>query len=252
MVPRVLDDLPLSVGQRLRALWTIVALSSLHSQQLRRWRGRRWRLPARHPPAAQQPGGSQQRPGEVGSQGGGEGDGELRPHGGSWEGSRDEKRSREEEEKKEVEERGRTEEPDSLTATKRKREKEAPDPHSATHWALTPKSPSLVLSPTKNLFVSLILRAFLPLFSSLLFPLSLCSQWGRCLSVMLMLLFRHFSPSDPLLWWRRWGIRRLSCVCVWCEDLMEWEQGWKKNRETEGWRNVEKKKEEERGNVEGL
>lgn len=98
--PRVLDDLPLGVGQRLRALRTVLALhlSSLHSQQLRRWRGWRRRLPARHPPAAQQPGGSQQRPGEVGSEGGGEGDGELRPHGGSLEERRDEKRSREEEE----------------------------------------------------------------------------------------------------------------------------------------------------------
>lgn len=34
---------------------------------------------------AQQPRGSQQGPGKVGSKGGGEGDGELRPHGGSWE-----------------------------------------------------------------------------------------------------------------------------------------------------------------------
>lgn len=87
MSPRVLDDLPLSIRQRFSTLWTILTLhlSSPYSQQLRRWRGRRRRLPARHPPAAQQPRGSQEGPGKVGSEGGGEGDGELRPHGGSWE-----------------------------------------------------------------------------------------------------------------------------------------------------------------------
>ena len=93
MPPRVLDDLPLGVRQWLCALRTIITLqlSSPQTQQLRRWRWRgRWRrLPARHPPAAQQPGGSQEGPGEVGSEGGGEGDGELRPHGGSWGESQD-------------------------------------------------------------------------------------------------------------------------------------------------------------------
>lgn len=84
--PCVPDDLPLGIGQRLDALRPLLVLhlSSSHSQQRRR-RGWRWRLPARHPPAAQQLGGSQQGPGEVGSEGGGEGDGELRPHGGNWE-----------------------------------------------------------------------------------------------------------------------------------------------------------------------
>lgn len=92
--PCVLDDLHLGVGQRLRPLWTVLALPPLHSQHLWRWGRRRWRLPARHPPAPQQHRSSQQRPGEVGSQGGGQGDGELRPHGGSWEESRNEKKSR--------------------------------------------------------------------------------------------------------------------------------------------------------------
>lgn len=140
--PRVLDDLPLGVGQRLRALRTVLALhlSSLHSQQLRRWRGQRRRLPARHPPAAQQPGGSQQRPGEVGSEGGGEGDGELRPHGGSLEERRDEKRSREEEE-----ESGRREEADGTQSQEKERENEAPLPptelsHSKLSLACTPSN----------------------------------------------------------------------------------------------------------------
>lgn len=93
--PRVLDDLPLGIRQRLRALRTVFAVPPAHPQQLWRRRGQRRRLPARHPPAAQQPGGSQQRPGEVRGQGGGERDGELRPHGGSWGGgSQGEKRMR--------------------------------------------------------------------------------------------------------------------------------------------------------------
>lgn len=50
---------------------------------------------------AQQPRGSQEGPGKVGSEGGGEGDGELRPHGGSWERAGVIKGAEEEEEEEE-------------------------------------------------------------------------------------------------------------------------------------------------------
>lgn len=98
--PRVLDDLPLGVRQRLGAPRTLVAarLCPPYSQQVgrRRHRRHRRRLPARHPPAAQRPGGSQQCPREVGSEGRGEGDGELRPQGGTRERSEEEKVAEEE------------------------------------------------------------------------------------------------------------------------------------------------------------
>lgn len=97
--PRVPDHLPLDVRQRLGALWTVLAVHvpPLHRQQRRwRWRGcrRRRRLPVRHPSAPQQPGGSQEGSGKVGGEGRGERDGELRPHGGSWERDGGEKEQR--------------------------------------------------------------------------------------------------------------------------------------------------------------
>lgn len=87
MSPCVPNQLPLGVGQRLGALWTVLAIHVplLHRQQLRWRRGRRRRLPVRHPSTPQQPGGSQEGSGKVGGKGRGERDGELRPHGGSWE-----------------------------------------------------------------------------------------------------------------------------------------------------------------------
>lgn len=149
MSPRVLDDLPLCVGQGLGALRTIVALHlpSSHPQHLWgwRWRGRRRRLPARHPPAAQQPGGSQQGSGEIGSEGGGDGDGELRPHGGSWERRVGVRRGAERRKKRGGE---GGEEADSPHSQKKKKD------NGKWSQALTPNSPSFVLPPNKNLFLT--------------------------------------------------------------------------------------------------
>lgn len=102
VAPCVLDDFRLGVGQWLGSFRAVLVAAvrddhvvSTKQLRWRRWWGRRrGRLPARHPPAAQKPGGSQQRAGQVGRKGGGKGHGQLRPHGGSWRGEPGEKKDR--------------------------------------------------------------------------------------------------------------------------------------------------------------
>lgn len=134
-------------------------------------------------------------------------------------------------------------------------------PHCHPPRSLTPNSPSLILPPTKNLFPSLFC-SFSVLFSSL-FPLLLSPplppslpQWGRCLSVMLLLFSRHF--YSPSLWSSRsgGGDEAFGGCGVCCKDLMEWERGGEKNRkrgrEGGGWRDLEVNRERERNCVKGL